>query len=455
MNGFDVSLTANKTILVPVGADLTGTVLPGTPTIILECLQRVLIHGSVCSPTDNITTMHFTATAGLGSITTPPTTGLLFTAVYNITGTAPANGVSVGFPTGCSGTSVASGVCVTISSGSTTPVSETAQPGTFDNSNAATMAIVNVSASSSNFGPELPGVSNTATITATAINGYPSFLAPDSVTFATTTTSGLTATLSGTNPCSTGGTNCSVSLSLGASAAGNYFATVYGTYSTADSSGNLDTLVSTTTVGVAVYDFGLSVMPTSISFASGSTGTATASISSLNGFTGPVTLSTGTVIPSSPPLTENYSPNTVTLAGGATQTSTITFSASPTGSITYHLVIRATSGTRLKTSGTITVTVKVEHFTTTSLACAPSLVSVSSPSTCTATVTDTNASATTPTGTVSFSSNGTGAFAPTTCTLSNLTTGTAFCQTNYSPAATGSGNHTITGLYGGDSNHAR
>src|SRR6266699_3314550 len=130
LNGFDVSLTANKTILVPVGADLTGTVLPGTPTIILECLQGVLINGSVCSPTDNITTMHFTATAGLGSITTPPTTGLLFTAVYNITGTAPATGVSVSFPTGCSGTSVASGVCVTISSGSTTPVSETTQQGT-------------------------------------------------------------------------------------------------------------------------------------------------------------------------------------------------------------------------------------------------------------------------------------------------------------------------------------
>jgi len=453
LSGFDITLLANHTVLVPIGVDLSGTVLPGTTTTILECFQSVLKAGSVCAPTDTIDTLHFVVAAGLGQITTPPSTGLLFTAIYNISGTTNTGGSSVGFQTGCSGTSV-SGACVTIANGSTTPDTETAQAGSFDNSGAASMDFVAVSASVNSFGPEFPGTSNTAIITASPMNGYPG-LAADSISFTTTATNGLTATLSGTNPCSTGGTNCSVSLSLSASAAGNYSATVSGTYPTMDSSGNPDTLVSTTTVGVVVYDFGFTVSPTSISFASSSTGTSTATISSLNGFTGPVTLSTGTVIPTSPPLSESYSPNSVTLTGGAPQTSTITFTASPTTSTTYHLVVKATSGTRAKTSGTLTVVVKLEHLTTTSLACAPSSVSVNSPSECSATVTDANASATSPMGIVSFTSSGAGLFTPgASCTLSAGAVGTASCQVAYTPTIVGTGNHTIIGSYGGDSNHA-
>src|SRR5205807_2528712 len=152
---------------------------------------------------------------------------------------------------------------------------------------------------------------------------------------------------------------------------------------------------------------------------------------------------------------ESYSPNSVTLTGGAPQTSTITFTASPTTSTTYHLVVKATSGTRAKTSGTLTVVVKLEHLTTTSLACAPSSVSVNSPSECSATVTDANASATSPMGIVSFTSSGAGLFTPgASCTLSAGAVGTASCQVAYTPTIVGTGHHAIIGSYGGDSNHA-
>jgi hypothetical protein len=453
LSGFDITLLADHTVLVPTGVDITGTVLPGATTVILECTQGILKAGSVCAQTDTINTLQFVVTAGLGLITTPPTSGLLFTAIYNITSTTAAGGIPIGFQSGCPGTSV-SGVCVTIANGSTTANAETPQSGSFDNSAAATMAFVVFSFPATSFGPEFPGTSNTEIITATAMNGYPG-VATDSITFTTTATPGVTATLSGTNPCSTNGTSCAVSLSLTGTSAGNYFVTVSGTYASTDASGNSDTLVTTATIAVIVYDFGFTVSPTSTSLASGSTTTVHATLSSLNGFTGPVTVSTGTVIPSSPPLTISYTPSSVTLTTGATQTSNVTLSASPAQPTTYHVVIRATSALRVKNSPTLTVTVNLGHSTTTSLACVPSSVPVNNSSVCNGTVTDTSTSPSTPTGTVSFSSNSTGVFMPTaSCLLSAGTAGMASCQVSYTPTATGAGSHAITGLYSGDSAHA-
>ncbi len=357
LNGFDIILVSNHTIIAPVGVDLTGTILPGTPTIILNCMQGLLKTGSVCGSQDNVNTLHFTVTAGLGLLTSPPTTGLLFTAIYNITGTSPVVGTAAAYQTGCTSTSVPGGVCVTIANGSTSPVPETAQAGTFNNSTPP--PFVTVTASPSSFGPEFPGTSNVATITATAGTGYPPFGATDAVTFTPIASTGLTATLTGVNPCTTSGLSCSVSLTLSAAAAGNYFVIVSGTYATADALSNPDTLSGTVRLNVVVNDFGFTVSPTTVSFASGSTGTATISLTSLNGFASSITLSTGTIIPTTPPLTITYSPSTVTLAAGATATSTATFSASPTVATTYHTIIKATSGTRIKSSATLTVLVAV------------------------------------------------------------------------------------------------
>src|SRR3989441_13194085 len=99
LNGFDITLLADHTILKPAGADLTGTVLPGPQTVLVECLSGVLVQGSRCAPNDTVDTVHLAAVACLGCITATPTTGLLFTAIYNVT--SASSGTPLGFQTGC------------------------------------------------------------------------------------------------------------------------------------------------------------------------------------------------------------------------------------------------------------------------------------------------------------------------------------------------------------------
>ena len=97
--------------------------------------------------------------------------------------------------------------------------------------------------------------------------------------------------------------------------------------------------------------------------------------------------------------------------------------------------------------------------TSTSVSCTPPSVNVGQATTCTATVLDTTSgSPSTPTGTVTFSSDSDGSFTNpgTTCTLAPIgtTSRTAACHVDYTPNSAGSGTHTITGTYGGDSGHA-
>ena len=92
--------------------------------------------------------------------------------------------------------------------------------------------------------------------------------------------------------------------------------------------------------------------------------------------------------------------------------------------------------------------------TSTNVSCSPPTVGVGQPTSCTATVTDTGSGTpTTPTGAVSFSSDSPGGFSSSTCTLSGSGT-TASCQVSYTPSSVGSGSHTITASYSGDSAHA-
>ncbi len=346
-NAFDITLLANFTFLKPAGIDLTDTLLnsaTGPATTVLECLNGSVIVGTDCSSPDTAGTIHLAATTAPGApLTTPPTTGVLFTAIFNITGTTPTAGIPLRFQTGCSQSSVSGGICLTIANGSGSPVPENIQTGTlFQNSGSATMAYVVISSSQTSFGPEFPGTTNTATITATSNNGYPPTSVTDAVNFTAITPASLklSATLSPSS-CSTSGSSCSTTLTLTGSAAGTYFATVYGTYATVDGSGNPDTLSSTITVEVIIADFGFSITPTTLSFISGEIGTTTATISSVNGFSGVVTLSVGTNVPS-PGLSVSFSSNPVTLTPGQSLNSIITLQGSPTSQITYHTQIRAT-----------------------------------------------------------------------------------------------------------------
>jgi len=126
--GFDITLNANHTILKPANVLTSGSLLAGGTTI-LTCIGGVLKSGSVCSQTDNVDTIHFVYVGPAGFLTTLPSTGLLFTAVFNITS---STSTSIGYQTGCSQTSVlGTTTCVLLSTGSPVSDQETVQSATY------------------------------------------------------------------------------------------------------------------------------------------------------------------------------------------------------------------------------------------------------------------------------------------------------------------------------------
>jgi uncharacterized membrane protein len=381
LNAFDITLRADSTKLKPQSVDLTGTVLlsngPVSPSLVLLCAGGTLIAGTVCSVNDTVDTLHVAAASAPGAPNTiSPTTGLLFTAIYNVTTTTATGGISVSFPTSCSSvTSVVGGTCVTIADGTKTDVPETVQGATFDNSASANMATVTLSANRTSFGPEFPNAANGATIVATAKNGYPG-TATDQVTFsATSTPPGLTVVIPVTT-CATHGTSCSVNITLTGTKAGTYSATVSGTYATHDSLGNPDTLSSVVTLEVIVDDFSVTVNPTTVTFNSGTTATATITLASLNGFSGTITLSTAAISPTTG-LTITYSPNQVLLSPGATVNATMTFQSNAAAA-TYHArVSAATSGrTKVAPASPQVLTIIVTSGADFSISANPAVVSV-------------------------------------------------------------------------------
>ncbi len=175
---------------------------------------------------------------------------------------------------------------------------------------------------------------------------------------------------------------------------------------------------------------------------------------------------TGPEEPGNPTGTITFSTNgsgtftpatTCTLAATATpgvSECSATYTPSAVGSGTHTITASYPGGGNyVKSSGSSPLTVTT-RTTTTKVECNPASVATGVATSCTATVTDTNAgTVSTPTGTVSFSSNGVGAFSPTTtCTLVTVSTGIASCTVSYTPSATGT--QTITGNYGGDASHA-
>jgi len=187
----------------------------------------------------------------------------------------------------------------------------------------------------------LAGSSGTSTLTAASLGGF-----SGTVSLSVSTGAGLTATV---NPTSivvgSGGTGTST-LTVSSSTIGSYTVTVTGT------SGSLAHSVSVT---VVVSDFSISISPSSLSLPRGSSGTSLITLTSLNGFSGTVTLST-VVSPASGPRVFLSSPS-ITLTPGGQSTSTLTVRAqhkTPIGS--YTITVTGTSGS---VSHSVTMTVDI------------------------------------------------------------------------------------------------
>jgi hypothetical protein len=239
LNGIDITLLADHTSLKPAGADLTGTVLPGPQNVIEECLGGVLVHGNTCASTDTPDTLHLAAFACPGCFTPQPTTGLLFTAIYNIT--AASSGTPLGYQTGCpSPTSVPnSTTCVYVLNGSTTPDPETIQTAIFTTAdfiitaNPTTLTVAR-------------GSQTTSTITLTSLNGF-----SGTVSLSTLVTPGThrppTSSLSSTSVTLTAGGSASITLTVSTTkntTTGSYTVVVSGTSGSISSSASVSLTVT-------------------------------------------------------------------------------------------------------------------------------------------------------------------------------------------------------------------
>src|SRR2546425_2114756 len=187
----------------------------------------------------------------------------------------------------------------------------------------------------------LAGSSGTSTLTATSLGGF-----SGTISLSVTAGTGLTATVSPTSLVLGSGGTATSTLTVSSGTIGNYTVTVTGT------SGSL---VHSVSIAVIVSDFSISVNPSSLSLPRGSSGTSLITLTSLNGFTGTVTLST-TVSPTSGPRT-SLSSSTVTLTSGGQTTSTLSVRAqhkTPIGGANQNV-----NGNNRSLSHSITITVNI------------------------------------------------------------------------------------------------
>jgi hypothetical protein len=137
--------------------------------------------------------------------------------------------------------------------------------------------------------------------------------------------------------------------------------------------------------------------------------------------------------------------------GGAVATCTLTYAPSLGKEGTDTLTASYPGDLNHAPSSGQTTLSATQRTTSTSVSCVPAGVATGGNTTCTATVTDTSApTAVTPTGTVSFTANpvSSGNFITSSCTLA-----AGSCSVTYHVTAA-SGTITITGTYGGDTDHS-
>lgn len=161
LNGFDIAVKTDPSILNPLSFNTTGYIFTGQNVlVVVDCINGV---GMGCQAGVDGPGVARLAIVVFAFISPTPTTGRLFAITYNIVG--GTSGTTIGYQTGCTGTSNDS-FCVTIANGTPTPVPESLQTATF--SNASTFSI-SANPTSLSF---VQGGSGTSTITLTSIGGF-------------------------------------------------------------------------------------------------------------------------------------------------------------------------------------------------------------------------------------------------------------------------------------------
>lgn len=202
-----------------------------------------------------------------------------------------------------------------------------------------------VNSNPTSIGPLDPRVNGTSTITVAPTNGF-----SGTVMLTAYPSSGLNATL---NPTSIPAASGVATLTVNSTKAGSYSVMVTGT-------GSSGTHSVTVTVTVIIPDFKIALSASSLNVALGSSAGVTVTLTSLNGFSGTVSL-TSTVSSTGPQVT--FNPVSVALASAGSATSTLSVSAMSSGVYSrpvatgnYSANITGTSGS-LVHSATLELTV--------------------------------------------------------------------------------------------------
>jgi hypothetical protein len=319
LNGFNIQIQTDNTVLQAAGASLSGSIIGSGATVVLECLDGTLVVGNACDATDGPGVLHFAA-AKTGALVAG--SGLLFTATYNVVSQTPGINVNL--------------MSVTVSNGTGTPDSEGTLSATFSN-----LTDFGVTASPASL--QTPaGVTAMSTITFTSFGGFTDF-----ITITVNPSAGLTASTADAGVFLAPDGTASTVLSVSAAATGSYSVDVTGT-----GSNPLFTHTVTVPVTVTPPNFSISASPNTLSLAPGDSGTSTINVGSISGFSGTVMLS------ASSSLGTSFSSSSVAAPGTSVLTISTTSSTVP-GS--YTVTVTGVSGT-LTHSATIMVTVGVPDF---------------------------------------------------------------------------------------------
>ena len=334
LNGFDITLKADTTVLKPFDADLTGSILSsigGTIQVLRKCIGVVPVVGTSCASTSTSGTIELaTGVQGGTGVTLPPTSGLLFTAVFSIVGNVTTGTSSVGFQTGCGTVQNPTSNppnCVTIENGSAFAVPENLMTAAYSTSKTGVPYFhVSGSPTSVTF---VKGVAGTKASTIALIENDTFSCGGINcvdVSFLYANSTGPTASVSPPS-ITDGGTTTLTITTTKFVAFGTYIVYVVGHADTSNTplSGNLY-MGTFLTVTIHVSDFNLTVSVSTLTIKPGTSVTATVTVSSLNSFSGTVALSTS-ISPAIPTTTLTPTSVTVSAAGSATSTLNITMPA--------------------------------------------------------------------------------------------------------------------------------
>jgi plastocyanin len=202
-----------------------------------------------------------------------------------------------------------------------------------------------IAANPTTIGPLNTRVAGTSAITVAPANGF-----TGAVTLTASPSSGLNATVF---PTTISGGSGSATLAVNSTTAGSYSVTVTGT-------GSPGTHSTTITVTVVMPDFKIALSSSTLTVAPGASGNVMVTLTSLNGFSGTVSL-TSALSSSGPQVT--FNPASLAVPSSASVSSTLSVSAASSGAYStpvsqgsYMVTVTGTSGS-LVHSATLALTV--------------------------------------------------------------------------------------------------